>query len=418
MKFTRNLLGRKNQKGVALLLATFTVVIITYLVSEILYDTNVEYIVNSQAINRLKAYYAARSGLQISLLRIKVYNKVQQQFGAAIPAEQKKMLEMIWQFPLSWPPMVPEGASGVDKDMIKDKIKESAMDAVYVTSISDEGSKIDVNDLGSPSKGLRDVTRKLLMQIFENRFKNDEQWARANEGLEYEKVINNMIDWVDLDSVGVTGADEHSVYGNMTMEKPYPPNRSFRTVEEIRMVAGMTEEIYDMLKDRITVYGTHAINPNHASGDVIKALDVSLNDEVVNKILSRRNDPDKGPFKDEKDFWGFVNAEGGNVSEETQKSIPLIFTQVTNFRIRSTGEYAGANREIEAVVFDFSSAAKTVATRLQSEANVAANGKDPNEGDANAKSPGAGAGKTGNTANKSNEPLPKGPPRIVYFIER
>jgi len=409
MKFTRDLLGRKNQKGVALLIAVFTVVIITYLVSEILYDTNVEYIVNSQAVNRLKAYYAAKSGLQISLLRIKIYNKVQKQVGGQLPEAQKKLLEMIWQFPLSWPPMIPEEASGVDKDMIKDKVKESAMDAVYVTSISDEGSKIDVNDLGSPSKGLREITKKLLMQIFENRMKNDDQWARTSEGIEFEKVINNMTDWVDGDSVGSSGSDERSPYGNITSEKPYPPNRSFRTVDEIRMVAGMTDDIFDMLKDRVTVYGTRAINPNHATGDVLKALDVSLNDEVITKILTRRNDPDKGPFKDEKDFWGFVNAEGGNVSEESQKAIPLVFTQVTGFRIRSTGEFGGANREIEAVVFDFSNVGKTIATRLQEEANTA-NGVQPPP-----QQPGA---KPASSANKNNEPLPKGPPRIVYFIER
>ncbi len=416
MKFTRRLLGRQNQKGVALLIAVFTVVIITYLVSEILYETNVEYVVNSQAVNRLKAYYAAKSGLEISLLRIKIYNKVQKQFASQIPAEQKKLLEMIWEFPFSWPPMVPEEASGVDKDMIRDKVKESTMDAVYVTSISDEGSKIDINDLGSPSKGLREITKKLLMQIFENRFKNDEQWARTHDGLEYEKVINNIADWVDGDSNGSNGSDERSPYASinsMGMEKPYPPNRAFRSIEEMRLVAGMTDEIYDMLKDRITVYGTRAINPNHASGDLLKALDVSINDEVVSKILSRRSDPDKGPFKDEKDFWGFVNVEGGNVSEETQKSIPLIFSQVTNFRIRSTGEFGGVTREIEAVVFDFSSVGQSIATRLQDEANTAA-GASPGASDPNATK----TTTTKNTTNKSNDPLPKGPPRIVYFIER
>lgn len=418
MKFTRELLGRKNQKGVALLIAIFTVVMITYLVSEILYETNVEYVVNSQAVNRLKAYYSAKSGLQVSLLRIKIYNKVQRQFGSQIPDAQKKLLELIWQFPFSWPPMVPEEASGVDKDMIKDKVKESTMDAVYVTSISDEGSKIDVNDLGSPSKGLRDITRKLLMQIFENRMKNDDEWARNNENLQYERVINNMMDWVDLDSNGSNGSDERSPYGNLSLEKPYPPNRAFRTVDEIRMVAGMNEEIFNMLKERVTVYGTRAINPNHASAEVLKALDVSIKDEVVSKILGRRNDPDKGPFKDEKDFWGFVNAEGGNVSEETQKTIPLIFSQVVNFRIRSTGEFGGANREIEAVVFDFSNVGKTIATRLQDEATAAIGGGGDQQNPQSPGGSGAGTGKDKNNQNKSNEPLPKGPPRIVYFIER
>ncbi len=410
MKFTRELLGRKNQKGVALLLAVFTVVIITYLVSEILYETNVEYVVNSQAVNRLKAYYAAKSGREISLLRVKLYNKVQKQLGGQLQGPQKKMLELIWQFPLSWPPMVPDEASGVDKDMIKDKVKDSSMDAVYVTNITDEGSKIDINDLGSPSKGLREITRKLVLQIFENRFKNDDEWARDHDGLKYEDVVNNLTDWVDLDSIGAGGGDERSPYANMGLEKPYPPNRAFRTVDEMRMVGGMTEEMFNMLKEQVTVYGTHAVNPNNAPREVFKSLDASITDEIASKITARREDPEKGPFKDEKDFWGFVNSEGGNVQEETQKNTPLFFGQVSNFRIRSTGEFGGVTREIEAVVFDLNSVGKTVASRLQDEANAAA-------GSTQQKPP---EGQTGNqqNQNKSNDPLPKGPPRIVYFIER
>jgi general secretion pathway protein K len=418
MKFTRQLLGRKNQKGVALLIAVFTVVIITYLVTEILHDTNVEYVVNSGSVNRLKAYYAAKSGLEISLLRIKIFNQVSKQLGAQIPPAQRKLLDMIWEFPFAWPPLIPEEASGVDKDLIKDKIKEAKMDASYVATISDEGSKIDLNDLVSPSKGLRDITKKLLMQIFENRMKNDEDWARKNQDLRYEEVINNIIDWEDADLVGLNGGDERSLYQNLKSEIPLPPNRGFRTIDELRMVAGVTDEIFNMLKDRVTIYGMRAINPNHASREILKALDVSITDELAGKIIARRDDPTKGPFQNENDFWGFVNSEGGNASPDAQKAIPLVFNEVTNFRIRASGEYANSSREIEAVVFDFSTVGNTIATRLQKESN----GGNQQGNDNAAGAPG-GTGATtgqqqGQAGNKTNEPLPKGPPRIVYLIER
>ncbi len=398
MKFTRELLGRKNQKGVALLIAIFTVVIITYLVSEILYDTNVEYVVNSGSINRLKAYYAAKSGMELSLLRIKIYGKVQKQFGGQIPPAQKKMLDLGWSFPFAWPPLLPAEASGVDKDLIQDKIKQSTLDSTYVVTISDEGSKIDLNDLASPSRALRDITKRLLLQIFEGRLKNDEDWARDNAELRYEEVINNIVDWVDPDSIALNGGDERALYGNLKAETPLPPNRGFRTIDELRMVSGMTEEIYSMLKDRVTVYGMRAINPNHARPEVLKALDPSITDEIVGKITSRRDDPTKGPFVDENDFWGFVNGEGGAVSPENQKAIPLVFDQVLNFRIRSIGQFANVTREIEAVVFDFSAVASSIASRLKREAMINPSPEKDRP--------------------KTNEPLPKGPPRIVYLIER
>lgn len=409
MKFTRELLGRKNQKGVALLITIFTVMIITYVVMEIIYDTNMEYVINAQSVSRLKAYYAAKSGLEISLLRIKLYAKIQNQLGDKIPPDKRNLLDLIWQFPFAWPPMLPEEVSGVDKDMISDKVKEATMDAAYVTSITEEGSKIDLNDLASPAKGLREVSKRLLLQVFEGLRLNDEEWARANEDLRAEEIVNNIIDWVDADQISLNGGDERQFYSHLKTEKPLPPNRGFRTIDELRMVHGVTDQVFDLLKNRVTIYGMKSINPNHASADVLKALDPTINDEVVGKILERRNDPDQKPFENEADFWDFVMAEGAQVSEENRKSIPMTFSEIHSFRIKSTGEFANTTREIEAVVFDFGSIGSTIAELMNKESQ----GDQGNDGTDDK----SGA-KSGGNQKKSNEPLPKGPPRIVYLIER
>ena len=401
LRWTRSQLGSKNQKGVALMMAIFSLMLIVYLVMETVYEANVEYVVNANSVSRVKAYYAAKSGLDLSLLRIKLYTKLKTQFGAQIPPEKLQVLDLIWSFPFTWPPMIPEEASGVDQEMVKDTVKESKMDAVYATTIVDEGSKIDINDLGSPSKGLRDLTKKLLLQIFENQLQNDDEWARQNSDLKYEEVINNIADWVDKDTNSQNRGDEKAFYSSFGVQE-LPPNRGFRTVEELRLVAGMNESIFNMLKDRVTVYGMKAINPNQASGEVLKALDPSMSEKVVGAILTRRNDPKIGPFKDENEFWSFANSEGANVPADVQKAYFLVFTEVTSFRIKSVGEFAGVSREIEAIVYDFSSAADAVATQLQKEAS------------GNTGQPGTGA----KTATPANNPLPKGPPRIVYFMER
>lgn len=412
---TRRILAseKDGQKGVAVIIAIFTVMIIMWLVTEINYDTNVEYVVNANSVNKVKAYYAAKAGLDVSLLRVKLYTKIQKQLGASIPPDKRKLLDLIWNFPFAWPPMVPEEASGVDKDMIGSKVKEATMDATYYTTIADEGSKIDINDLGSPSKGLRDLTKKLLLQIFENRMQNDETWARANEGLKYGDVINNMIDWVDEDNSGTTNSDERSLYSDLPDlgDERLPPNRGFRTIDEIRMVAGMNDEIFNMLKDRITVYGMRAINPNYASAELLMSLDKTMKPEVVDKIIARRNDEKAGGFfTGDSEFWSFANGEGANVSDEAQKEIPLTFSTVMNFRIRSVGEFAGVSREIEAVVFDFNNVGTAIAQKTIDDAQKAA-------GQSNGQSNPSG-GNTNKNTNNSKDQLPKGPPRIVYFIER
>lgn len=419
MKFTRDLFTKSRQKGVALIIAIFTMVLISYLVVEISYESNVEYIVNANAVSRLKAYYAAKSGVELSLMRIKLYNKAQEQFGGMLPPDRKKMLDMIWSFPFMWPPVIPDDALNMDKDQIKDIVKESKMDTQYQTTIADEGSKIDINDLGSPSKALRDVTRKLLMGIFENRMTNDEDWARDNRELKFEEVINNITDWIDDDKQAINGGDERSRYTKLSPDL-LPPNRGFRTVDEIRMVAGMTPEIFSMLKDRITVYGMKAINPNYASRDVLMSLDPSINNEVVSEILKRRGSDELGGFyKDANDFWQYVNSKGGAVSQETQDKTPIVCDTVRNFKIKSVGSYNNVTREIEAYVFDPTATAKTVADNLIKESASTGGSSGGNTGGNSGGSAGGNSGgNTGGNNNQSKDPLPKGPPRIVYWMER
>ena len=44
----------KNNKGIAILIAIFSLGILTFIALEVSYETNVEYVVASQKVNRLK----------------------------------------------------------------------------------------------------------------------------------------------------------------------------------------------------------------------------------------------------------------------------------------------------------------------------------------------------------------------------
>lgn len=402
----------KNQKGVALLIALFTVVLITYLVVEISYDTNVEYMVNANSVHRLKAYYAAKSGLQLSLFRIKLYNKVQKQLGKQM-GSQAKLLDMIWSFPFAWPLVLPTEASSVDKEFAQDTMKESKMDASYSVIISDEGSKIDINDLESPSKKLQEITKKQLLNIFESRMQSDQDFARRHANFRPEELIANIKDWVDRDQTGSLRGSESEYYSELNGNGvQLPPNRAFRSVDELRLVAGMNEDFFSMLKDRVTVFGMKAINPNHASKEVLMSLDNSINGEVAQEIIKRRQDEQLGgPFKDgndqcRSDFWGFVNSRGGRVANEVQDSIPLKCAKVSTFKIKSVGEYAGVMREIEAIVFDPLLSAEVVAEYIKTEKEK----ENP--------PPAGSAARTPTDNNSVPQPPPRGPPRIVYYSEK
>lgn len=394
----------KNNRGMALIMAITCVLLISWIAMEVSYDSLVEYNVNVNSLNRLKAYYAARAGVDISLLRIKTYQQAQSQFGKQLGG-QAEMLDQIWKFPFAWPVPIPDGLSAVDKDGIQSTLKDSFMDASYVVTIEDEGSKIDLGDLVSPSKVLQETTKHRLLEIFQNKLKNDEEFQRKYGNYRFEELVNAITDWQSKSRTSANGGDKRGNYRDYPED--YPPNRGFRTIQELRLVPGMSEDFYEILEPAITIYGMKAINPNQATKEILKSLDAEITDEIADAIIKRREDPAQGgSFKNKEDFWGFITGKGARLGEKTEQ-IPLVFDKVMNFRIKSIGEYAGVSREITVVVMDLQNVANTVKTYVDKE---------------KASQPGATPSPTpnnpSNPAQSQSAPLPKGPPRIVYWGER
>ncbi|MGZ3816979.1 MAG: general secretion pathway protein GspK [Bdellovibrio sp.] len=408
-----------NNRGIALMLAIACLMLIMYFANEVSYDSNVEYLVNSQGLNRIKAYYAAKAGMQLSLLRIKIYQQAQSKFGEKL-GSNSKLLDQIWRFPFAWPLPIPDDLSAIDKDNFKKLTKESTMDASYFVTIEDEGSKIDLNDLNSPSKVLRETTKKQLITIFEQKKKEDEIFARAYGNYRFEELINNIADWMSDKQESLNGGDKRSNYSELNSESQssaFPPNRAFRTLAELHMVPGMNDDFYNIMEPRITIYGMKGINPNLANKEVLKSLDPAMTDAVVSEIIKRRDDEKEGgPFKCDqnggsKDFWDFVQQKGVRITGNPEE-IPLICDTVMNFKIKSTGNFANATREITAIVMDLNKSATKTKSFLDKEKQQGQQGQQQQQGQQ-----GQQQGQQQQNQQKK-DPLPKGAPRIVYWNER
>lgn len=418
-------LAVSNQRGVALMLALSSVVFIMYLVNEVSYETNVEYIVYSQSVNRLKSYYAARSGMELSLLRIKIYTQVYSQLASTMK-DQAGMMDMIWSMPWAWPPVMPPDLSAVDKDMIKKFTKESKMEAQYMATIEDEGSKIDLNDLNSASKPLIESTKTQLINIFTSKMQNDQDWARNNRDLRPEEVVNNIADWMTRSSQSLNGGSKSAGYKDLGAG--FPPNRAFRSVGELRLVAGMTDDIYNLLESKVTVFGMKSINPNHVSAEIIESLDPAITPEIAKIVVARRDSPQLGgPYKDAQDFWSYVAAKGAQVNPEAEKKIPITVDNAMSFKIHTVGEYGKTSSEITAIVYDIQNVTRQLykSLALQQQQQNQLNGVNNGNNNGTGTGTGNGSGNQSNNNNGNNTPPPpppappaKGPPRIVYWSEK
>jgi len=413
-----NPLARKHKsskKGVALLMAMTSLLLMVWVASEVSTDSTIEYVVNSQEINRIKAFYSARSSLDLALLRIKVY---QQASRMPLPPGFSKQLNMVWSFPFAWPLPIAAETSLAAKDDIEGAAKTSIFDGQYTHTITDEGSKIDINDLGSPSKTLREITKKQVLTIFEGKLQNDDNFREVYSNYNFTELVNRIADWMSEKNSSENGGDKRQPF--QSLGENYPPNRGFRTLDEMRLVPGMTEEFFNLMSPSITIYGSKAINPNTANQDILKSLDPGMTEEAVRDAIERRDDEDKGgQFKgstnDEcrTDFKNFIEGRGARLAPEFDK-IPFQCDSVVNFKIESigmTGSGKGSVRKkITAIVMNTQKAAATIKTYLDKEKKEAEEALNPG-----AQRPPT----TGPTSpTKAQDPLPKGKPRIVYWSEQ
>ncbi len=370
MRITQNWIPRKTREmlsdnsGAALMMAIFAMTMLLAIAMDMLFETNVEVQVSSQSINQVKAYYAAKAGVDISLLRIHIYKKALGMIGSALP--NKSMLDPIWQMPFAWPPIVPATASGIDQGDIKKSVKESLMTSTYIATIDSESSKLDINDLGSSNQLLSQTVHTQLMQMFQSRIDGDEKFAARYRGFDFNSVLNNIADWVDADKQGRNGGDESAPYSDRPNSQYLPPNAPFKTLSELHQVAGVTDEIYSLLEPRITIYGAKGVNVNYAGKQVLMSLSPDITAERAEKILEGRQDPNRGPFKDLADFTKFLNTLGisGDPFKSTSKDnsngkdadadakLALIFDPEFNFRIKSQGTAGKVTKEITAIVYD------------------------------------------------------------------
>lgn len=418
--FTARVMGRPH--GVALLMVLFFVTFMIFLATTVSYETIVEYNVASQNINRLKSYYAAKAGVEISLLRILIYKKAIATVGKHLK-DKKQLLDSIWSFPLAWPPsaFLPEDISLVDRGLIKDAEKESTMDASYTTQITLEDSLIDINDLASPSKGLRQATRQQILNIFSRETESDEEFEERYSDFDFEELVNHITDWVDEDNDSLNGGNERNYYYDIKEidfssfnNDFYPPNRPFKTLEELHMVFMMEDELFDLIKGSVTIFGPKGINVNHASREVLLSIDPQMTEEVVDALIKTRGEGGGGgggSFKSETEFIDFITSEAGsNIDPQTfnQNKVPLLFDTISNFRIISTGQFAKTIQEIVVITYDFDTTKEQLVTVLEKEDQRKKDEPDKDQ----TKSPSS----TGSSGSKTS--IPKGRPHIVYWSER
>ena len=416
---------KAQQKGMALIMVLSTIVFIILLIQETVFETQIEYRSAIAELDSLRAYYAAKAGMEINILRVKNYVKITTLYSQKMEPF-RAYIDLIYQFPFQWPPPVPGKLNAISRDEFS-KIKEdSLLQDEFITVIEPENGRININDLASPIPSLRKWTFQTLFRLIFHLQLTDQKLNDEIGQLNIITVLHNVTDWVDPDSQqGLQRSlSEKSLYDHETL----PPNRSFISLEELRQVAEISDALYKAMTPFITIYGEKGLNINAAPAELIQALHDDFPIELAREIAAITSNP-LNPFVFTKQtFSQFLNERGfseleryffppkkqNNTSKEEQPVSYINFDAPYNFRMTSIGRAGNSQKTITATYFHTPNFIKHFNTLMKEEkkrvlnqvASKPKSGKTGNQG-SNPKSPTA----PDSPSNQNQKPI------IIYWKE-
>ena len=103
------------------------------------------------------------------------------------------------------------------------------------------------------------------------------------------KLVDVILDWRDGDIFKRPNGAEENEYRDAGLDYG-PRNKPFQTVEEMQLLLGFSQEMYEKLEPLVTVYsGQSSIDPTKASEQTLKALP-DVNEQIIETYLADRTE--------------------------------------------------------------------------------------------------------------------------------
>jgi len=296
----------KGESGIALIITLLVLALLMVVVLEFNSSMRVEARAAANFRDGMKAYYLAKSGVTFAIALLE----------EDLKGEETKNVDSLNEL---WAQKIPPLPVG---------------DGVVSVEITDEQGKININKMatgldvpGATGEKMRELMVRLL-----------EQFELKGE------IANAIADWIDRDDEErMPGGAERGYYEG-SIEPYEAKNRPFDSLEELRLIRGVEGDIFDKLKDFLTVVPSNGlININTARKEVLLSLSDDMNEDIVNGIIEGRIER---PLQKVLDLSAYIDTSGSLYGEISK----FLTVKSDFFSITSTGEVNGNRKTIHAIV--------------------------------------------------------------------
>jgi type II secretory pathway component PulK len=176
------------------------------------------------------------------------------------------------------------------------------------------------------------------------------------EDTQAQELAACITDWRDKDSelTLAFGSAEDSYYNGLSA--PYgAKNSDIEVLDELLLIKGIDENVFEKIKDYVTIYGNGKVNINTTSGVVL--LSLGLDENIVNKIILYRLGEDGIEATDDDNIFTINTEIVSKLSQFYQLAAPEIeqilkiseqylTVQSQNFMIKAIAKSKGKNSVI------------------------------------------------------------------------
>ncbi len=347
------------QQGFALIIVLSLSVVLITVLSEIMFQTEIESRASVGERNRINAESAAISGAQFANMLFVI--------DASIPAQFKGQVETMLGGKQIFQMLddVPIGSEALDsiKDLSKVNLNSlldggllegiRAIPGNFVLKTTDENAKLNIN------LAIRQDMAGWLFQALKKLFSTPrEKQFLEEKGYKPERLAANLIDYVDPGDRDTLepGADENLQYEQAKLPHK-AKNGPLQSMEELRRVPGFNDdEIYNLFTPYLTVWPTnptsaYSLNVNSVPTEAMAAFLSPENGEISQENFDKYED---GRAKKQAEDIKDVN-EACTIATGTNKCPDFLanmaVTKSTIFKVEIEGVSAGISRTLT-YVFD------------------------------------------------------------------
>ncbi len=280
-------------RGVALILALVTIVILSTAVVEFAYSTRVNTAMATNERDNLKSYYLAKSGVNLSRLLLSFQYALQDEsretdddMGQMIGRAMRRSNFQLYQYVDLL--MGPFNSGAVEIPLASVDLTGMGVGGFgeftgnFDVDVEPEEGRINLNNFAREEVRETDLMELCSMLVDERYDRLFEEQDQFGELMDRRRVMANIIDFIDLNyevtrlsnqcTIEGRGGDEGRPYARDDEHDIEPRNARLTHVEELHRVHGVNEHIMDVFGDAFTVYDVGRPNLNVATAPVFYSV--------------------------------------------------------------------------------------------------------------------------------------------------